>query len=338
MCSNRISIIIPVYNSSMHLRECIQSVVDQNYDNLEIIIVDDGSTDCSMDIAREFVDERIRIISQENKGVSTARNVGISESTGEYLCFVDSDDVLEREFVSDLYDCLSSSGCDAVFSNFKFFYPDGRTVEKKSRLAQGSYSVGDLLPKVVDDGTLSGILFGSVWAALYDASIIKSNNLRFREELRINEDGIFNIEFLKLSSCVYVSSNSGYLYRQRSQGLKKSLVFDSRDLDLATKVLESLSSTLPNGAIQMARRRLSVFFWIACRVGDTKEGHFSSVEKLRHFCRSSVFSKTDYDVLDLAKISKAKRLLFLLLKFRLYHLFVLTMRKMVPFFVKRVRH
>lgn len=333
-----ISVIIPVYNSKEHLKECIESVVRQSYDKLEIIIVNDGSTDGSIEILHEICDSRIRVFTQDNKGVSAARNFGITESSGDYLCFVDSDDVLESDFISKLFHSLCISRCDVIYSGYKFLYPDGKTIAKQPRLGDGVYLVDQLLPIVIDDGTLSGILFGSVWAALYNAHTVKSNNLCFRESLRVNEDGIFNIEYLKLCDSVCITSEDGYLYRQREQKRKKELSFDSAELNAATKVLESLSSTIPNGIVQMVRRRLSVFFWVACRVGNAKNGCFCSVKMLRGFCGSLGFSKGDFDTLDFARMSKSKRLLLFLLKKRLYFMFVLVMRTAVPFAVRRIRH
>lgn len=95
-----ISVIVPVYNVENYLCKCVDSIINQTYNNLEIILVDDGSTDGSASICDEYVlkDSRVKVIHKENGGVSSARNIGIAEASGEYICFVDSDDWLELDY------------------------------------------------------------------------------------------------------------------------------------------------------------------------------------------------------------------------------------------------
>ena len=94
-----VSIVVPVYNAEKYIRECIDSIINQKYQNIELILVNDGSTDNSYDIINGFNDNRIIIINQENQGVSTARNIGIEAAKGDYFCFVDADDLLETDFI-----------------------------------------------------------------------------------------------------------------------------------------------------------------------------------------------------------------------------------------------
>ena len=121
-----ISVIIPVYNVECYLDECIQSVVDQTYSDWECIIVDDGSTDESGDICDEWVkkDKRIRVVHQENRGVSRARNRGIEEAKGEYIVFVDSDDTIGVEHLCQL---ANAEDADLVVSGIRQICKDGQT-------------------------------------------------------------------------------------------------------------------------------------------------------------------------------------------------------------------
>ena len=107
-----ISIIIPVYNSEKYLKECLDSVINQTYNNLEIIVVNDGSTDNSLQIIQSYKDNRIKLINKENGGVSSARNVGLKQATGEYIMFVDSDDCLTNNSVVE--ELISNNNCDVV--------------------------------------------------------------------------------------------------------------------------------------------------------------------------------------------------------------------------------
>ena len=107
-----VSVVIPVYNMEKYVARCIQSVLDQIYGNLDIIIVNDGSTDSSKDIIEEYAkrDERIRVITTANKGLSAARNIGIIEGRGEYIAFVDADDYISREYVDILLKICKDNG------------------------------------------------------------------------------------------------------------------------------------------------------------------------------------------------------------------------------------
>lgn len=123
------SIIIPVYNVEKYLGECIESVLTQSFQSYEIILVNDGSTDTSGDICDEYAkkDKRIKVIHQENKGLSGARNKGIVSSTGEYLLFIDSDDYIAENSLEKLHDTIGENDIDVVFLEIVKFLPDGTT-------------------------------------------------------------------------------------------------------------------------------------------------------------------------------------------------------------------
>lgn len=108
-----ISIIIPIYNSDKYLLECLNSVINQSFLDFEVLCVNDGSTDRSKDICEQYVrkDKRFRLYNQENAGVSVARNLGIEQAQGEYLCFLDSDDVIAKDFLRNLFDRMQ--GCNS---------------------------------------------------------------------------------------------------------------------------------------------------------------------------------------------------------------------------------
>ena len=106
--TEKVSVIVPVYNVEKYLRQCLDSILQQTYQNLEILIINDGSTDGSDAICREYLekDERISYFAKENTGISDTRNVGIRQATGEYVTFVDSDDWIEKTYIEELYDKL----------------------------------------------------------------------------------------------------------------------------------------------------------------------------------------------------------------------------------------
>lgn len=186
---DRISVIVPAYNCQDTIERCIKSIQNQTYKNLEIIVINDGSTDNTESILNEIQaqDERVRVISISNGGVSHARNIGIDNATGEYITFVDSDDYIDGEMYEGLYNLL---------------------IEYKVKIAHCSYKnvdgaiitpVGDTGKTTIQDHDdalkclLSGRLFsGGIWNKLYAKDLF--NEIRFDESIRINEDVLANFE------------------------------------------------------------------------------------------------------------------------------------------------
>ena len=115
---SKVSLIVPVYNTSKYLEKCINSLINQTLDDIEIIIINDGSTDNSEKIIKKFNDKRIKYIAKQNEGIGKTRNLGIEKATGEYLAFVDSDDYLSIDFCEKMYTKATSDNCDIVICNF----------------------------------------------------------------------------------------------------------------------------------------------------------------------------------------------------------------------------
>ena len=121
-----ISVIVPVYNVEQYLKKCVDSIVNQTYKNLEIILVDDGATDSSGEICDELekLDNRIKVYHKENGGLSDARNYGVERATGSYVGFVDSDDYIDAEMYEKLYDAITKEAADVAECNLKIVYPE----------------------------------------------------------------------------------------------------------------------------------------------------------------------------------------------------------------------
>ena len=188
--SMKISVIVPVYNAEKYLVECLESLVKQTYQNFEIILVNDGSTDNSSKICEEYKKKykNIKYISIENHGVSYARNLGIAEASGEYLYFMDSDDILIK-------DC---------FENFINYNPDSTILYSfrwsdfyKNTIVSSSdncdfYDYYCLENSLLLDDKISSFL----WNKFYNRYIVVQNNLLFDINIHYCEDKIFNIEYL----------------------------------------------------------------------------------------------------------------------------------------------
>jgi len=186
----RVSIIIPVYNVESVLKRCVESVLKQSYFDFELILVDDGSTDDSGKVCDEFAenDARVKVIHQNNSGVSKSRNVGLDQAKGEFICFIDSDDFVETKYLETLLlkeEDLSICSC--------MFYEDKTKQRSIARLERSHYGIVNniTIGEWFDHGSLY-----SVWAAMFRRKIIDDSCLRFNTNTSRGEDTIFMLEYV----------------------------------------------------------------------------------------------------------------------------------------------
>lgn len=202
-----ISVIIPVYNGAEFLEKCLRSVMAQSYRDIEIIVVDDGSMDSSLEICQKLAleDSRIRVIHQENAGVSVARNRGISFANGEYIAFVDADDLLPSDALNILAEAFRTE-IDFVIGSQSLFrgrYSKKIEWEKKEYLLKTAQS---------EMNTFAPIIL-SPCGRLYRRDIILKNKIMFLDGVPYGEDYIFNLDYCKHSRKISVLSDIVYQYR-----------------------------------------------------------------------------------------------------------------------------
>lgn len=179
-----VSIIVPVYNVEKYLRRCIDSIINQTYRNIEIIIIDDGSTDNSGKICDEYAkrDNRIKIIHQQNKGVSSTRNNGIEHANGKYITFVDSDDFIERKMIETIYNKIICENADIVICGVKSIDENNNVINQSINTKENKFNNVNAIKVMLDEK-----LFYSVcWAKLYKKKLF--NNIKFNPKIRIAED------------------------------------------------------------------------------------------------------------------------------------------------------
>ena len=210
-----VSVIIPVYNVESYLKECLDSVVNQSYKNLEIILVDDGSNDGSGAICDDYAsgDERIKVIHKKNGGVSEARNLGIKESRGEYITFVDADDFIDSKAMENLVTNSKKYKTDITIGDRIIRHTNGYTInhsaENIPRLK--SFSINNTNEKMMFE-LLAHI--NSVWGKLYKKDFIIKNNIIFPTDIKIGEDFEFLAKaYLNAKNMVYIK-DVVYYYRQ----------------------------------------------------------------------------------------------------------------------------
>lgn len=235
--NKKISIIIPVYNVEKYIDQCLDSIINQTYKNLEIIIVNDGTKDNSMKIVEKYLsDKRIKIINKKNEGLSSARNIGMEKATGEYIYFLDSDDWIENNTIKKLVE--NSIDADIVGANFLYY--DEITKKGKSEkdilknipITKGEY----LLNKNVET---------MVWNKLYKLSFLKEKKLNFIKGI-IHEDEEFTFKCYMNSPKVKYIEDYTYNYRVNREN---SIMYDSKTKeknDYSIRSLEVIIKSLNN--------------------------------------------------------------------------------------------
>lgn len=202
-----VSIIIPVYNVRKDLGRCLESVLRQNYRNIEIIVIDDGSFDGSSSLCDEYGNkyEHVKVIHKQNSGVSSARNMGLKIATGKYVTFIDADDEVDSDYIGTLVDLLETTKSDISFVSYRQIFD-----EKVKEMIQP-------LNGVFDFKSIRNIfyVYGGICCCLFKLDIIKKYNLCFREDLKNMEDCVFKYQYLIYVQYATVSKSILYSYYMR---------------------------------------------------------------------------------------------------------------------------
>lgn len=226
-----VSFIIPVYNTSEYLEECVQSLLQQTYQTLQIILVDDGSTDESPKLCDELADrfENVSVIHKQNQGLGMARNTGLTKATGKYVAFLDSDDTLDPDTVATCVQEMTEKNADACFY--------GRKTQGKDGIYRKNPDIPDkqIFEKEEIKKEFIKIYFGrlpfekqnsyiqvSACCCMYKREIIEQNQLRFVSEREyLSEDTFFNLDFCALAKKVMIIPKDFYNYRYNGKSLTK---------------------------------------------------------------------------------------------------------------------
>lgn len=208
MNKDKISIIIPVFNGSCYINECLKSVIHQTYDNLEIIIIDDGSTDNSLEILRkwEIKDSRIKLFHNSNHGVSYTRNYAIEKCTGDFVVCVDCDDLISKDYVLYLHQLIEDNDADMAVVGMSILGQALKNIPEKI----------DVLKNEEIQENLLYVIEGYIWGKIYKSSIIKNNKIKLDETIYVAEDLLFNFDYSQHCKKAVVSNMSMYFYRIQS--------------------------------------------------------------------------------------------------------------------------
>lgn len=203
---SKVSIIIPVYNAERYLSGCLDSIINQTYENLEIIVINDGSTDNSLDICNRYkkIDNRITVIDQKNNGVSKARNKGVLKATGKYVSFVDSDDSVDKNFILEMVNCIEKNKCELSVCNYKKNKKDNNeTSEIKLYSKDGAFF------ELINNNNFAGY----IWNKLYLRDLLNEiSNEPFDCKIHVCEDFLLNCKYISKCNKICYTDKKLYIY------------------------------------------------------------------------------------------------------------------------------
>lgn len=275
----KVSIIVPVYNVELYLNKCIKSLLNQTLKEIEIILIDDGSTDKSGSICDEYakIDNRITVLHKNNEGLGLTRNYGIKRAKGKYIGFVDSDDYVLEDMYEHLYNIAEKHRADVVFSsNCYRITNEGEIKKQKPNIEEEKIFVKDniineLLPDIISsppEYKSDGVIGVAVWKGLYNSKKIIENNIMFNSErVYISEDAIFQLDLIPKIEKAVITPYIGYCYRENRFSLSMKYKKDRFEMDktLYYKQLQMIK-TFSNSTLEerierifLANMRLCVF-------------------------------------------------------------------------------
>lgn len=210
-----VSVIVPVYNVEKYIATCIQSILMQTFENYELLVINDGSTDSSIDIAKTFNDERIQIFEKENGGLSDARNYGLERAKGKFIYFIDPDDWIEPSLLKDNLDIIIQNNLEFIVFGFQKEYQDlsGTLIKSEQVLpAIDSYNKGSC-EQMIDEYHLS--ILGYAWNKIYRKSFLDKHQVVFPKGVSLVEDIIYNSSLFTVSDKIQFNRNCYYHYMHR---------------------------------------------------------------------------------------------------------------------------
>lgn len=259
-----ISIILPVYNVELYLRKSLDSLLNQTYANIEIIAINDGSTDSSYEILLSYSkkDSRIKIINQTNKGLSEARNIGLYHSKGNYILFVDSDDYIENTTCENLYNRINKLNSDFIVFGIYRNYP---VLEIKQSF-NFSLDIYYDINQFIFESVRKSRMFSYAWNKFYKKSFLVNNNIQFTKNI-LYEDLLFYFECILKSKNIGIDPGCYYHYVQRSNSITKT--FNKKDIDVLITVEKLEKMIIDNNRteiLELPEFKIKIYDWICSNI------------------------------------------------------------------------
>lgn len=213
-----VSIIVPIYNAERTLDRCIKSILEQEYRNFEVILVNDGSTDNSLSICRRWSseDSRVKVFDKPNTGVSETRNIGIANAAGKYLQFVDSDDWISADSTTMMVERAEQTECDMVIANF-YRVVNGCQAQKGNIKTDVVLTKKEFLSIMMNEP--ANFYYGVMWNKLYRRDIISAHRIYCCTDLNWSEDFLFNLDYIRFAQTIASLSKPVYHYVKTKNSL-----------------------------------------------------------------------------------------------------------------------
>lgn len=305
MSKNLISVVIPIYNVEKYLNKCVDSVLNQTYKNLEIILIDDESPDNCGTVCDEYKVKysNIKVIHKKNDGLGMARNSGIDLATGDYVYFLDSDDYIAENEIEKLYYILNRFNLDMIRPGFTYVNTNQRVLFRRrfsTEIFLGDKVRKEMLPRIIGSAPekKDSIDMG-VSGAMYSLEIIKNKNIRFVSERKLkNEDMVFNIDFLKNANGACVFNSIGYYYLNNPESISKKYLHDRFERDkvfhLAMKDKLILDG-FDNSVIKRLQRNFFIHILIVITQISNLRNHmnfFEKIKEIKNVCNCEIVKNT----------------------------------------------
>lgn len=237
MC--KVTIIIPVYNAEQNIKTCLNSIINQEFNDYEVICINDGSKDKSESIIKKFIkkNKKFKLINKENSGVSDTRNIGIEKAKGKYVLFVDADDYISKDYLSDLTNIAEQNSADIVISAYTEV--QNNKERKKTIFEKNKTNTFNITFPKENINYFSTYEFNPCWKQLIKKSLLIEENIRFNKNIKYGEDMLFSFEcYVKSKKTIY-EKNYGYYYYINNES-----VMSKRDPEALNKFfLDNIATT-----------------------------------------------------------------------------------------------
>lgn len=338
MENDLITIIVPVYNAEKYLKNCIDSIINQTYKNIEIILINDGSRDGSKEICLKFQkkDNRIIFIDKKNQGVSSTRNLGIKKASGKYLCFIDADDWVEEDYIKKMHDEFYNKKFDVVKCSYYINKKDKQNAVQEKI----NYKQANLVSKQKNYDVIKQAIDGSfgcyVWLLMIKTSFLKDNLIYFWENKGFMEDVKFCVDLLLKKCNIYFLNEKLYHYRICDDSVSHRVSFNQikKNFESAVDILGIIEKSYLNECTDVTKSEIQTIIdtrmekeidGTICKVFFNNKKNYKkiliTIDKILKAKRDREFTKESLDNLNFYR--RATIILFFNKKYEILRLFLI---------------
>jgi len=276
----KISILVPIYNVEKYLKECLDSLINQTFKDIEIICLNDGSTDSCAEILEEYrlKDARIKVINKENSGYGATMNIGLNVATGEYIGIVESDDFVKNTMFEDLYNIAAKNDADIVKSDYFYYTTANKQCRRAGKISKFRAN------KVINAQKYSKLLRmqPSIWSAIYKREFLNNNNIRFLETPGASyQDTSFSFKAITLADRIVLTDKAYLFYRQDNENSsvnsKEKIFIICEEYDEITDFLNKNPKQKSFANTQKLIKQYKAYMWNVKRVDKQHRATFIDV-------------------------------------------------------------